>query len=66
MDRRLEVLDWQRTPMGPPDEPLLTVLGETFEDTTGQVVTFSNPLTGGESVCTVHLARRPRQAGSGH
>lgn len=47
----------------PPDEALLAALREVFDDATGQVVTFPNPLTRGESACTVHLARRPRQAG---
>lgn len=43
----------------PPDETLLSTLREVFVDVSGQVVTFPNPLTGGESACTVHLARRP-------
>ena len=44
----------------PPDEALLSALQEVFVDVAGQVVTFPNPLTGGESACSVHLARRPR------
>ena len=43
----------------PPDETLITALREVFVEVSGQVISFPNPLTGGESECTVHLARRP-------
>ncbi len=42
----------------PPDDAFMTALGRVFVDVTAQVVTFPNPLTRGESSCTVHLARR--------
>ncbi len=44
----------------PPDEAFLTALRRVFVDVTAEVVTFPNPLTRGESACTVHLARRAR------
>lgn len=42
----------------PPDEAFLAALREVFIDVSGRVVTFPNPLTGGESSCSIHLARR--------
>lgn len=41
----------------PPEESFLGVLEQTFETVRAQVVTFDNPLTGGESSNTVYLAR---------
>lgn len=46
----------------PPDEVFLAALREVFVDVSARVVTFPNPLTGGESSCTVHLARREEVA----
>jgi spermidine synthase len=42
----------------PPDEDFLAVLGQSFASTAAHVVTFPNPLTGGESANTVYVARR--------
>jgi len=40
----------------PPDEPFLELLGAVFSSAHAEVVTFPNPLTGGESANTVYLA----------
>ncbi len=40
----------------PPDEPFLDLLGEVFTAARAEVVTFPNPLTGGESANTIYLA----------
>jgi spermidine synthase len=40
----------------PPDEQFLEVLGEVFTQARAEVITFPNPLTGGESANTVYLA----------
>jgi spermidine synthase len=42
----------------PPDADFGAVLAEVFTATSARVVTFANPLTGGESTNTVYLARR--------
>ena len=42
----------------PPDADFLDVLREVFVDVRGEVVTFPNFYTGGESANTVYLARR--------
>lgn len=42
----------------PPDEPLLDVLRGEFRRARGQVVTFPNPFTGGESTNSVLVAVR--------
>lgn len=42
----------------PPDEDFLGVLGDVFASSASHVVTFPNPLTGGESANTVYVARR--------
>ncbi len=47
----------------PPDERFLDVLGGVFEAARGEVVTFPNFYTGGESANTVYLARAPRTDG---
>ena len=39
-----------------PDEAFLTVLRQCFAAATAQVVTFANPLTGGDSANTVYVA----------
>jgi spermidine synthase len=39
-----------------PDEAFLTVLRQSFATTTAHVVTFANPLTGGNSANTVYVA----------
>jgi spermidine synthase len=41
----------------PPDADFLDVLAEVFVSTKAHVVTFPNPLTGGNSANTVYLAR---------
>jgi spermidine synthase len=41
----------------PPDEDFLAALAEAFPHATAQVVTFPNPLTGGESANTIYLAQ---------
>ncbi|GAB3181740.1 hypothetical protein GCM10027060_13260 [Nesterenkonia halophila] len=41
----------------PPEEDFVSVLGQTFETVRAHVVTFDNPLTGGESSNTVYVAR---------
>jgi spermidine synthase len=40
----------------PPDGDFLAVLAEVFDRSRAEVVTFANPLTGGESANTVYLA----------
>ncbi len=40
----------------PPDEDFLAVLDEVFASSQAHVVTFANPLTGGESANTVYVA----------
>jgi len=40
----------------PPDERFLALLGEVFTAARAEVVTFPNPLTGGESANTIYLA----------
>lgn len=40
----------------PPDEPFLAVLRSAFESASAEVVTFPNPLTGGESSSTIYVA----------
>lgn len=41
----------------PPEESFLGVLEQTFDEVRSQVVSFDNPLTGGESSNTVYVAR---------
>lgn len=41
----------------PPDEDFMAVLGQSFASTSAHVVTFPNPLTGGESANTVYVGR---------
>ncbi|UFU02813.1 spermidine synthase [Ruania suaedae] len=41
----------------PPDAGFEDVLRQVFDRTSAEVVTFANPLTGGESANTVYLAR---------
>ncbi len=41
----------------PPDEEYLAVVEAVFATCEARVVTFPNPLTGGESACTVYVAR---------
>lgn len=43
----------------PPDEVFLPVLAQVFGPVTAHVVTFPNPLTGGESTNTVYVALMP-------
>jgi len=40
----------------PPDEEFMTALAEVFSTCTAHVVTFHNPLTGGESASSVYVA----------
>ena len=42
----------------PPDEQFLPVLQEVFATAQAHVVTFDNPLTGGQSANTVYVSRR--------
>ena len=42
----------------PPDEEFLAVHGQALSDPQAHVVTFANPLTGGESANTVYVATR--------
>ncbi len=44
----------------PPDSTFESALGAAFVDIETHVVTFANPLTGGESASTVYVARAPR------
>ena len=41
----------------PPDADFEAVLNEVFEQRTTHVVSFANPLTGGESASTVYVAK---------
>ena len=41
----------------PPDEEFLAVLGQAFTTTGAEVVSFPNPITRGESACTVYVAQ---------
>ncbi len=45
----------------PPEPEVVRRMGEAFEHADAHVVTFPNPLTGGESANTVYLAVRPRR-----
>lgn len=45
-----------------PEPGFVEVMGAAFEQVEARVVTFPNPLTGGESANTVYLARGPRRA----
>ena len=45
----------------PPEPEVLRRMAETFEQADAHVVSFPNPLTGGESANTVYLAVRPRR-----
>lgn len=40
----------------PPDDDFLAVLGQVFTTTGAEVVSFPNPITRGESACTVYVA----------
>ena len=42
----------------PPDDGYLAVLAAVFDDVEARVVSFPNPLQGGESTNTVYLATR--------
>ncbi len=42
----------------PPDAEFEAALAQVFEAPTSHVVTFPNPLTGGESASTVYVATR--------
>lgn len=44
----------------PPHDGFLAVLREVFDDVEAHVVSFANFLTGGQSACTVYVARSPR------
>ena len=44
----------------PPDPAFEAVLAEVFTHTESHVVAFANPITGGESACSVYVARSPR------
>jgi spermidine synthase len=41
----------------PPDEDFMAVLGQAFTTIRPEVVSFANPITRGESACTVYVAR---------
>ena len=45
----------------PPEPEVVRRMGEAFERADAHVVSFPNPLTGGESANTVYLAVRPRR-----
>ncbi len=45
----------------PPEPEVVRRMGEIFEHADAHVVSFPNPLTGGESANTVYLAVRPRR-----
>ncbi|WP_353649544.1 spermidine synthase [Nakamurella sp. A5-74] len=47
----------------PPESVFVAMLRTAFEHADAHVVTFANPLTGGESTNTVYLGRGPRGAG---
>lgn len=44
----------------PPDPEFEATLRDTFAESASHIVTFDNPLTGGESASTVYVARGPR------
>lgn len=44
----------------PPHAGFEVLLGEVFGTVASHVVPFANPYTGGESACTVYVARHPR------
>ena len=51
----------------PPDDGYLAVLAAVFDDVEARVVSFPNPLQGGEATNTVYLATKQDQPqGSGH
>lgn len=43
----------------PPEDQLLDHLRASFTHARPEVVSFNNPITGGESACTVYVASRP-------
>jgi spermidine synthase len=45
----------------PPEDRLLDHLRTAFARARAEVVRFDNPITGGESACTVYVASRPRR-----
>ncbi len=45
----------------PPELAFVEVMGTAFEQVEARVVSFPNPLTGGQSANTVYLARGPRR-----
>jgi hypothetical protein len=42
----------------PPEEEFLELLGSAFATARAHIVTFSNPLTDGESASTVYVAQK--------
>lgn len=44
-----------------PEDRLLDLLRAEFTRSRAEVVAFDNPITGGESACTVYVASRPRR-----
>lgn len=48
----------------PPEDRLLDELRAGFAHARAEIVSFDNPITGGESACTVYVASRPRRSGS--
>ena len=44
----------------PPDEEFIQLLKTVFQCAESHIITFPNPYTGGESSCTVYLARKTR------
>ena len=42
----------------PPDEDFLSGMRQAFTEVEAEVVTFANPVTGGESTCTIYLGRK--------
>lgn len=42
----------------PPEEGFLAAMRSAFADVEAEVVTFANPVTGGESTCTIYLGRK--------
>lgn len=45
----------------PPDPEFETVLAQVFTHTESHVVSFDNPVTGGESACTIYVGREIRR-----
>ena len=45
----------------PPEPKVVRRMAEAFEQADAHVVSFPNPLTGGQSANTVYLAVRPRR-----